>query len=184
MKSIIKYFTLIFLTISKPVFAQNWYVKDWYGSELKGGCLIATEDERSDKSIYFSYSDGRESYTKNTFNPISSISVSNILPQVLSDITYFDVTVVFNDTISFDTVVRSSVVSGVAQLSYTYIFNNEVSDFFQSEELNHELLVKLMKKSTSMKLLNDRKQTIAHFSLIGFTKIFSKYTACVHSLYP
>jgi hypothetical protein len=183
MKQTVGYIVAILLATPNYTLAENWYVKDWYGAKSEGSCIIATEDEKRGKSIYFSFSDGRFSFNNNTFNPTSALTVSNIIPNVL-DTTYFEVSVVFNDTLSFDTVLRSSVVSGAADLSSTSISRNEVVDFFQSKELDHELLVKLMKKSDTMKFSNNKMQTIAKFSMFGFTKIFSNYTECIRSLEP
>ena len=183
MKPIVGYIIAMLVATPNYALAENWYVKDWYGSKLKGSCVIGTADEKRDKSIYFSFSDGRFSFNNNRFNPISSLTVSNIIPNVL-DTTYFEVSVVFNDTLSFDTVLRSSVVSGAAELSSTSVSRNKVVDFFQSKQLDHELLVKLMKKSNTMKFSNNKMQTIAQFSMLGFTKIFSMYTECVRSLEP
>ena len=173
----------VYLTLSNSASAKNWYVSDWHGGKSEGHCLIATNDERRGKSMMFGFSDGRFSFNENTFNPSSSVVVENIIPPV-NKTTYFELTVVFNNSIRFDTIVRSSIVEGTAELSSTSIHRNKVTDYFQGDELDHELLVTMMKKSDTMTLINENNETIARFSLKGFTKIFSKYIECVQSLQP
>lgn len=178
-------YCVLALLLFKPslALAEDWYVRDWYGGPSEGHCLIATRDEARDRSLYFGFGDGRLSFNNYSYNPSSTITVTNILPPVI-DTTFFETTIVFDDVVSIDTIVRSSVVSGAAELSSMQISSNKVVDFFQSKTLDHESLVKLMKASNSMKLIDDQRRVLARFSLLGFTNIFSRYSDCVRSLEP
>lgn len=174
-------FTL--LLSSNPVTAENWYVGDWYGSGSEGLCLIGTSDDQENRQIYFGFADGRQSYNEYSFNPSGSISIKNIVPPTSSN-TLFEVKISFDQSVGIETTMRSSFIQGEADLSYISISRNKVTDYFQSETLNHENLVNFMKISNQMTITNNRGDTLANFSLIGFTNIFEKYSSCIKDLNP
>lgn len=68
------------VTVAKNWYVKDWYVKDWYGAKYKDSYLITTEDGRTNRSFSFRFSDGRYSFKYFTSNPISTVSISNILP--------------------------------------------------------------------------------------------------------
>ena len=176
---------LILLLISPSLaIAERWSVRDWYGSKTEGNCLIGTSDEKRSKFLYMGYSDGRLSFNNYTFNPDFAFTVTDVIPFV-SETTTFKVTLVFNNELVFDTIVRSSSLNdGSAHFSYTQVSRNKVIDFFQNPDLSQERLTNLMKKSRSMKLVNRQNQTIAEFSTMGFTKIHAKFSECIRSFDP
>lgn len=176
---------LILLLISPSLaIAERWSVRDWYGNKTEGNCLIGTSDKKRNKFLYMGYTDGRTTINNFAFSPIFQFTVSDVIPFVF-ETTTFKVKLVFNDDLMFNTIIQSSYSNdGSAHFSYTQVSRNKVIQLFQNEDLSQKVLTDLMKKSRSMKLVNDQYQTIAEFSTMGFTKIHAKFSQCMQSFGP
>jgi hypothetical protein len=181
LKNLAASFLLLLLIGNSASAKDDWYSRDWFGGSHKGGCLITTNDVARDRSLTFGFSDGRSKLTDFVFNPILTVSVSNVTDGLSSRRTEYLISVVFNDVAQIETTAQSGLFKNV-DLYSKYIFKGKLSNYFEPKNLKYNDLVKLMKQANTMAIHNSDGREVAKLSLMGFTKIYSNFASCVSKL--